>query len=321
METRTPIPSRTSKDKRFPWILLILLLALTAGTLFLLVKGGRLPQSLLPKPGEKPIDTAQPEEKIQVEVVRKPIPSAEPAPSPPPSSVSTYPEVPPQTSQDERKEAFGLKSSVDHIVQSQEPFSVHGRQWTIEDIQKRLASQAPRSRQEMSPAQEGASLGGFLQKPLPAKQDGPSSQKITYYGVRLVRSGENLWEIHYGVVREYFARRGVDLPHRADEPRADGRSTGVGRLLKFLESIVHVYDSRQNRLVENLHLLHPNDLIVFFNISEVFGALDQVNPEDLDSLRYLGPTLQLKAPSKSRVLLNRKDLKDQLKPPGPEVWR
>lgn len=318
-------PERRAENKKFLWILLIVLCVLTAAALYILVNMGRLSLKALVPSAQKSAESPQGAGPTGVEPVRKPVPVVEAVPpaskpveaTPP----STYPDVSPQTSQQERKEAFGLKTSVDHVVQAQEPFSAHGRQWTVEEIQRRLAGQAsqtpPLPGAPAEPGAEKIALGGYVPKPMPAASTEAPAKKTTYYGVRLVRPGENVWKIHYGVIREYFARRGIELPPRADQPRPDGRSTGVGRVLKFLESIVHVYDTRRNRLIEDIDLLQPHNLIVFFNISEVFAALDQVTAQDLEALRYLGSTLQIRHPSQSRVLLNRKDLQAQPIPPLP----
>lgn len=305
---------RETQDKKFLWILLVVLLLLTTGALLVLMKTGQRPFGPAPPPSEKQESPERVPKEVVSEQVRRPVPAPEPPPAPSAPAVShpSYPDVPPQATQEQRKEAFGLTSSVDHVVQSREPFTAYGRQWTVEEIQRRLAGRAG---QGTDKASEGERLGGFVPKPAPGETtQGEGKQPTVYYGVRSVRPGENLWTIHYGVVREYFARRGIELPPRADQPRPDGRSTGIGRLLKFLEGIVYVYNTRENRLVEDLDRLYPNDLIVFFKISQLFQALDQVTLEDLQALRYIGPTLQLKAPSKSRVLLNRKDLKDQPPP-------
>ncbi|WP_448381986.1 hypothetical protein [Desulfosoma sp.] len=309
---------REPQNKKFLWILLVMLLLLTTLALFLLMKTGKRPfQSGMP-PSQKPENFTQLPKEAVPEHVRRPVPAPEPPPQPSPSA-PPYPDVPPQASQDQRKDAFGLQSSVDHVVQSREPFTAHGRQWTVEEIQRRLAGRAGQGSDQTG---EADTLGGFVRKPAPVESThGEPKRPTVYYGVRLVRPGENLWGIHYGVVREYFARRGIELPPRADKPRPDGRSTGVGRILKFLEGIVYVYNTRDNRLVEDINFLYPDDLIVFFKISEVFEALDQVKPEELDAVRYVGPTLQVKAPSTSRVLLNQKDLKDQPPPSVPHKGR
>ncbi|ROQ91063.1 hypothetical protein [Desulfosoma caldarium] len=315
---------RRAENKKFLWILLIVLLVLTGAALYVLVNMGRLSLKGPAPSAQRSVESPQGAGSTGVELVRKPMPMAEavpPASKPVEAAPSTYPDVSPKTSQQKRKEAFGLNTSVDHVVQAQEPFSAHGRQWTVEEIQRRLAGQAlPSPQSSGAPTEPGAekiALGGYVPKPMPAASAETPVQKTTYYGVRLVRPGENVWKIHYGVIREYFARRGIELPPRADQPRPDGQSTGVGRVLKFLESMVHVYDTRHNRLIENIDLLQPHNLIVFFNISEVFSALDQVNVQDLEALRYLGSTLQLRHPSQSRVLLNRKDLQAPPIPPLP----
>ncbi len=308
-----------SKNKRLPWMLLVVLLVLTVGVLYLLMHMGKLPFGTPTPPSEKPEGRTHVPETVVPEQVRRPIPPPEPQPtqSAPVVSGPSYPDVPPQASQDERKNAFGLKSSVDHVVQAQEPFTAHGRQWTIEEIRRRLAGREPHGLPETG---EGETPGGIPRKLSPGKSaDAAPKRPTVYYGVRSVRPGENLWVIHEGIVREYFARRGIELPPRADQPRPGGRSSGIGRILKFLESVVYVYNVRENRLLEDLDFLHPNDLIVFFKISEVFEALDQVSPEDLNALRYVGPTLRIMAPSKSRVLLNQRDLKDQPPPVVPKT--
>jgi len=139
-----------------------------------------------------------------------------------------------------------------------------------------------------------------------------------FYGVKVVRPGENLWNIHYNILREYFARRGVNLPRHADEPQPDGRSSSVGRILKFLEGAVQVYSIPENRLVRDLDRIHPDDLIVFFNISDVFSVLDNLQPEELRWIRYIAGRLQLERPEGSRELITRKDLFPRNEPPIPE---
>lgn len=317
-------PERNAENKKFLWILLIVLCVLTAGTIYVLVNMGRLSLKTFSPSAQRPGELTQGTVPMGVEQVRKPVPVVEavpPAPKPSEAAPSTYPEVSPQASQHERKEAFGLKTSVDHVVQAQESFSAHGRQWTVEEIQRRLGAQASQTPHAPGAPEargtEDIALGGYVSKPMPSGLSGTPSQRTIYYGVRLVRPGENIWKIHYSVIREYFARRGITLPPRADQPRSDGHSSGLGRLLKFMESIVHVYDTQHNRLIDDINLLQPHNLIVFFNISEVFAALDHLNAQDLEALRYLGSTLQLRGPSQSRVLLNRKDLQPQALPPLP----
>ncbi len=232
--------------------------------------------------------------------------------------VSTYPSVSPELNQEERKKAFGLDQSVDHVVLPREPFTIDGQEWTIEKIRKRLGIDAPRTLKESGePILHSVTekpVGSFVKKSL--KPEAPKAAPPPgYYGVRLVRPGENLWNIHYHILREYFARRNVRLPRLADEPRPDGTSSGIGKVLKFLENIVYVYNIRENRLVDDLNRLYPNDLIVFFKISDVFASLDTLTPQDLPLLRYTGTTLELTRHEESRTLLDSRRFRAEPPPP------
>jgi hypothetical protein len=126
----------------------------------------------------------------------------------------------------------------------------------------------------------------------------------TYYGVRLVRPGENLWNIHYAVIQEYFARRNLILAPTADERGPNGRSSGVARLLKFIERVVFVYDLDARRLASNINLLRPYHLLVFFKISDLFAALDQLQPQDINRMHFLSYRLWLQYRGEHRYLLD-----------------
>jgi len=227
----------------------------------------------------------------------------------------TYPTVSPETSQKERKEAFGLNKSVDHVVQVHEPFIVHEKEWTIDEIRKRLGSRAPiqmgEGERPVPHPEEEKVAGRLAGEPGVEARPRRSVSPPEYYGIHVVRAGENVWNIHYGILREYFARRGIHLPLNADEPSPRGQSSAIGRLLKFLEGIVYVYNVRENRLVEDINLLYPDDLIVFFKISDVFAALDGLKPQELRSLRYVGTTLGMGHKSSFQPLLDQRKFRQE----------
>lgn len=218
-------------------------------------------------------------------------------PSPP------LPDIPPEATQAERRRAFHLEKSVDHIVRRDEPFEAAGVPLTIAEMERALGK-PPEPTPILSPIEE-RDIGEVVRKPI--LESGPVSRSgEAYYGVRVVRPGENLWHIHYGIVREYFERRGVILPVYADRPTPDGRSSGVGRLLKFMETIVRVYDVQNRRTEGGLDLIHPRQSLVYFRISELFDALDQLEGEDLRWLRFVKYRLILESPGgEQRGLLER----------------
>jgi hypothetical protein len=203
-------------------------------------------------------------------------------PSPP------LPQVPPESGQGERKQAFGLENSVDHIILKDEPFEIAGKTYTIDGIQ----SEIQKSRTQMQTAGSSAPVGA----------DTP------YYGVHIVQPSENVWKIHFEILREYLARRQVILPPNADRPLPGGRSSGVSRLLKFIESVVIVYNAGENRVEKNINLIHPQSFIIFFKISDLFKALDQMQAEDWKWLRYVRGSIRVNRQGQSVEVIDRHSL-------------
>lgn len=218
------------------------------------------------------------------------------------------PDMPPQSSEKQRKEAFGLRESVDHILLPNESFQVEGKKTTIDEILG--LADVKKDLERLFPSIREGDIGASIKEPIikspPGRRD-----NLAYYGVRVVRPGENLWEIHFGVIREYFARRQVHVELTADRPDVFGRSSGVARLLKFIEGVVFVYDLRRGRLEEDLNMIAPNTVVVFFKISDLFGALDRLEYADLKWLHLVKNDLRLEKPAEQIKLLERKALLPQ----------
>jgi hypothetical protein len=242
-------------------------------------------------PSREPVRKVVP--KSAVEAVEKP---GELPPSPP------LPQVPVEAGQTERKEASGLMKSLDHILLKDEPFQIGGKSYTIDQILSQLGK--PSELPALLPEIRETDIGPLVRRPIRPRPPGPGKER-TYYGVRVVQPYENVWKIHFGVLREYLARRQVLLPADADQPLADGRSSGVARMLKFIEAVVTVYDVSENRVEKDINLIHPNSVIIFFKISDLFRVLDQIQPEDWAWLRYVKGSIRLDRAPDSVELLNR----------------
>lgn len=219
-------------------------------------------------------------------------------PPPPP-----LPEVPTESTQMDRKEAFGLKNSVDYIVRKDEPFEIAGKKLTIQEIQQRLRRE-DKEEEILHPIRE-IEIGASIRKPIVEEK---AAQAPLYYAVRVVLPGENLWNIHFAVIQNYLARRQIFLASDSDEPNPDGTSSGIGRLLKFIEGVVFVYNLQQERIESDINLIHPHAIVVFFKISDLFAALDQLQPGDLQQLRYVSTYLKLERPKETSQLLDRRAL-------------
>jgi hypothetical protein len=179
---------------------------------------------------------------------------------------------------DRRKAGYGLEGVMDMIVTDRETIRVGDRTVAMADIQRQIAIQEGRI------VESEADAGG-----------GTSTAPETY-GIHVVQPGDNLWNIHFSLLKAYFKKtKDVDLPPLADEPSPGGISSGVGRVLKFSEGMVYIYNLRERRLDSSIELIHPRSKIVVYKMREVFSMLDQIDIEALDRIRFDGDTLWVQA--------------------------
>ena len=164
-----------------------------------------------------------------------------------------------------RKKHFGVDKSVDLLLWDSESLKIGGRQVDMDYVARLIRA-----------AREKKGL---------AAQKGP-----TMYGVHVVQKGENLWKIHYAILRDYFKSRGIELPPRADEPKG-GKSSGVGRILKFAELQVYVYNTKTKKLDKNLNVLEAGERVVIFNLTALTKRLSKVSLKDLNAVHLHGKQL------------------------------
>jgi len=126
-------------------------------------------------------------------------------------------------------------------------------------------------------------------RPIPAR---PAKKPVSYYGVYVVRPGDNLWNIHFAFLREYFGSRGIPIPSDADEPHGS-KSSGIGRMLKYAETMVHIFNLKTRTLSTNLNLLEPKEKIVIFNLSALNKALAPLTYEQIDRVHFDGRDLSI----------------------------
>jgi hypothetical protein len=130
---------------------------------------------------------------------------------------------------------------------------------------------------------------GKTRQPMPAR---PGKEPLSYYGIYVVRPGDNLWNIHFAFLREYFGSRGIQIPPDSDEP-VGTRSSGIGRILKYAETMVHIFNLKTGKLSMNLNLLEPKEKIVVFNLSALDKSLAPLTYGQIDIIRFDGRDLIL----------------------------
>jgi hypothetical protein len=256
------------KPSRWPWILALVLIAL--GLYAVINYWGQDTPKVAPS--TQPADTAKapPQSGTAAQEGE--------SPKPPPITQGGVVQVTPQgktaaeqaAEQAARKKPYGLDKSLDLVVRSDESIKIGDTVVAVGDLERKLVV---------------GQRGEILEKPL------GETKRVAAWGVHVVRPGENLWDIHYRLLREYMKSRGVALPSGADRPDPQGYSSGVGKILKFAEHMVGVYNVKTGKMSTDLNLLEAGHKVVVFNLSEIFMELAKIDPHDLSGVMYDGRVL------------------------------
>lgn len=177
-----------------------------------------------------------------------------------------------------RKKTLGVDSSLDMIVNSDEKFKVGNTVVSMQDILKKAH----------------AKKGTLYQEKIHDSGEVVPAT-IQTYGVYVVQPKDNLWNIHFNLLKDFYAKKGIDISSKADEPTKEGLSTGVGKILKFSETMVMIYNLVDEKIATNIDLLDPLSKVVIYNMDEVFKLLSEVNYENIDRLQFDGRTIWIPA--------------------------
>lgn len=174
----------------------------------------------------------------------------------------------------QRKEKYGLTDSVDLIVRADESFIVGGRKVSMEEILEKAA----------------VKRGEIYEKKIDTT-DTMTADDIREYGIHVVQPGDNVWNIHFNIIKDYYDSRGISVEPKADEPDESGMSSGVGKILKFSEKTVIIYNLAQGKIDTNIDLIEPLTKIVVYNLSRVFTLLEQISYKNVNRVKFDGTTL------------------------------
>ena len=177
---------------------------------------------------------------------------------------------------EERKAPYGVGKSIDMIVRPDESIKVGE-----ETVRMQKLLDEVRLKQ-----------GEILETDLVAET---KPKEHDAFGIHVVQPGENIWDIHFNLLKDYYDHKGLHISPLADEPDRLGRSTGVGKILKFSENLVHIYNLRERTIDSDLHLIYPLSKIVVYNMGRVFALLDRIDYKDVNRIEFDGETLWLPA--------------------------
>jgi len=136
-----------------------------------------------------------------------------------------------------------------------------------------------------------AKEGGITEKDLTAAAGGGTGA----YGIHIVQPGDNIWNIHFKLLKAYMAGKQIALPDESDEPDRSGYSSGIGKLLKFSENMVYIYNLRDRQLATDIHVIRPLTKIVIYKMDRVFELLDEVDINNAGRIRFDGENIWIPA--------------------------
>jgi len=223
---------------------------------------GVLAWLLYPKP--QPPPAPEPEE-IRIPVKKQPLIAFD----------DTQRDTPTKDLMAERKAEYGMEKGVDIIVKSDETVKIGETTVSMQEITEKIR----------------LGRGDVIEKDL----SGDTPETSFVYGIYIVQPGDNIWNIHFRFLKEYFKNRGINLSPMADEPNHRGFSSGIGKLLKFSENLVYIYNIKKRELDVDINLIYPLSKIVVYNMDRIFALLDSIDYSTVDRIQFDGENIWVQA--------------------------
>ncbi|MBW2604091.1 MAG: hypothetical protein JRE28_07205 [Deltaproteobacteria bacterium] len=174
----------------------------------------------------------------------------------------------------QRKAQYGVDKGVDIIAQSNESIKIGDSTVSMQEILEKIRLKS----------------GDIVEKDL-KPGDVTTEEKIESFGIHVVQPGENIWNIHFTFLKDYFDHKGAQLSPLSDEPFKGGNSSGVGKILKFSEHTVNIYNIRERKLDVDLNLIFPLTKVIVYNMDQIFAFLDLIDYKHVNRIQFDGETL------------------------------
>ncbi len=176
---------------------------------------------------------------------------------------------------EDRKASYGIKEGLDMIVKEGEAIKVGDQTVSVRELSESIQARE----------------GGITEKDLTTAGVTGSGA----YGIYVVKPGDNIWNIHFKLLKAYLVNHNITLPEESDEPDRAGHSSGIGKLLKFSENMVYIYNLKERQLTADINLLRPLTKIVVYKMDRVFELLDQVDYHNVNRIRFDGENIWIPA--------------------------
>jgi len=172
-----------------------------------------------------------------------------------------------------RKTEYGVEKGVDIIVKSDESLKIGDSIVSMQEILDKIRIKS----------------GDIVEKDI-ERLNLPEDRKRAF-GIYVVKPEDNIWNIHFKFLKDYFDHKGIALAPLADEPDRKGFSSGVGKILKFSEKIVNIYNIKECKIAVDLNLIYPLSKVVVYNMDRIFALLDRIDYNNANRIQFDGETL------------------------------
>ncbi|MBA3019199.1 MAG: hypothetical protein KJ550_07560 [Proteobacteria bacterium] len=172
-----------------------------------------------------------------------------------------------------RKTKYGVEKGVDIIVKSDESLKVGDLIVPMQEILDKIRINS----------------GDIVEKDIGGLNLPDGRTKA--FGIYVVKPEDNIWDIHFKFLKDYFDHKGITLAPVADEPDRKGFSSGIGKILKFSEKTVNIYNIKERKIAVDLNLIYPLSKVVVYNMDRIFALLDQIDYNNANHIQFDGETL------------------------------
>ncbi|RLC22943.1 MAG: hypothetical protein DRH21_07695 [Deltaproteobacteria bacterium] len=172
-----------------------------------------------------------------------------------------------------RKTKYGVEKSLDIIVKSDESLKIGDSIVPMQEILDKIRIKS----------------GDIIEKDIGGVT--LPDDRIRAFGIYVVKPEDNIWNIHFKFLKDYCDHKGIALAPLADEPDRKGFSSGIGKILKFSEKTVSIYNIKERKIAVDLNLIYPLSKVVVFNMDRIFALLNQIDYNNTNRIQFDGETL------------------------------
>ncbi|MDY0360006.1 MAG: hypothetical protein RBR08_00980 [Desulforegulaceae bacterium] len=172
---------------------------------------------------------------------------------------------------EKRKKEYGVDEGLDMVLKSDESADINGQIIDLRSIEEK----------------DMILKGNVVSKDLKINE----KTRPKDYGLYIVKKGDNLWDIHFRLLRELFIKKGISLSESSDEPVNGGYSSGIGKILKFSEETVSIYSLKTGEISSDINILEPEGKVIIYKMTEIAELLNDISLNNINRVVFDGKNL------------------------------